>query len=106
MGANRPPSEGVECRLGSSIIKTASPKSTPQFFVLWVCFLDSWMRLTFNSLATSHHLMTVQLQCFALKKVSDSNCRLSRSYLLIQWLERLLQKRNGFPTACAIFGTL
>ncbi len=26
MGANRPPSEGVECRLGSSIIKTASPK--------------------------------------------------------------------------------
>ncbi len=25
MGANRPPSEGVECRLGSSIIKTASP---------------------------------------------------------------------------------
>jgi hypothetical protein len=26
MGANRPPSEGVEYRLGSSIIKTASPK--------------------------------------------------------------------------------
>ncbi len=26
-GANRPPSEGVECRLGSSIIKTASPKA-------------------------------------------------------------------------------
>ncbi len=26
VGANRPPSEGVECRLGSSIIKTASPK--------------------------------------------------------------------------------
>ena len=26
MGANRPPSEGVECRLGSSIIETASPK--------------------------------------------------------------------------------
>ncbi len=25
-GANRPPSEGVECRLGSSIIKTASPQ--------------------------------------------------------------------------------
>ena len=25
MGANRPPSKGVECRLGSSIIKTASP---------------------------------------------------------------------------------
>jgi hypothetical protein len=32
MGANRPPSdsEGVECRLGSSIIKTASPKRGPQ----------------------------------------------------------------------------
>jgi hypothetical protein len=29
MGANRPPSEGVECqcRLGSSIIKTASPRA-------------------------------------------------------------------------------
>ena len=27
MGANRPPSEGVEYRLGSSIIKTASPKN-------------------------------------------------------------------------------
>ena len=26
MGANRPPSKGVECRLGSSIIKTASPR--------------------------------------------------------------------------------
>ncbi len=26
MGANRPPPGGVECRLGSSIIKTASPK--------------------------------------------------------------------------------
>jgi hypothetical protein len=26
MGANRPPSEGVEYRLGSSIIKTAAPK--------------------------------------------------------------------------------
>jgi hypothetical protein len=29
IGANRPPSEGVECRLGSSIIKTASPKKSP-----------------------------------------------------------------------------
>jgi hypothetical protein len=27
MGANRPPPGGVECRLGSSIIKTASPKA-------------------------------------------------------------------------------
>jgi hypothetical protein len=29
MGANRPPPGGVECRLGSSIIKTASPKKKP-----------------------------------------------------------------------------
>jgi hypothetical protein len=33
MGANRPPSEGVECRLGSSIIKTASPKKTLKHYM-------------------------------------------------------------------------
>jgi hypothetical protein len=36
LGANRPPPKGVECRLGSSIIKTASPKKIffqPEFVV-------------------------------------------------------------------------
>ena len=33
-GANRPPPEGVECRLGSSIIKTASPKKKASSDVL------------------------------------------------------------------------
>jgi hypothetical protein len=37
-GANRPPSEGAECRLGSSIIKTASQKKKDFCFKLW--FID------------------------------------------------------------------
>jgi hypothetical protein len=35
MGANRPPPGGVECRLGSSIIKTASPKKSNRVRVIF-----------------------------------------------------------------------
>ncbi len=55
MGANRPPPKGAECRLGSSIIKTACPKKMRQLGSATSSFKRVRKRAAHRLLLSSNH---------------------------------------------------